>query len=112
MFGITDLVFLECESNPAIAEFRPPFEESRQRLLTIMDDALLLCQIEAEGTKFAPQSIALQTVLAAALEQAGAFARLRNVSFGPMPECNRFDRWPRGSVDQSLPGTLGNRREI
>ena len=86
MFGITDLVFLECESNPDIAEFQRPFEESKQRLLTIIDDALLLCQIEAEGTKFAPQSIALHTVLAVALDQAGAFARLRNVSFGPMPE--------------------------
>jgi DNA-binding response OmpR family regulator len=87
LFGITDLVFLECASNPALAEFRPPFEESRQRLLTIMDDALLLCQIQAEGDKFSPQSIALQTVLAAALERAVAFARGRNVSFGPMPEC-------------------------
>ena len=86
LFGITDLVFMECEANPDITQFRPPFEESKQRLLTLIDDALLLCQIEAEGARFAPQSIALHSVLAAALEQAGAFAKLRNVSFGPLPD--------------------------
>jgi len=86
LFGITDLVFLECESNPGIAEFQQPFEESKQRLLTIIDDALLLCQIEAEGDKFAPQSIALHAIMAAALEKAGTLAGLRNVSFGPLPD--------------------------
>jgi signal transduction histidine kinase len=86
LFGITDLVFMECEANPAIAQYQPPFEESKQRLLTIIDDALLLCQIEAEGDKFAPQSIALHSILAAALEKAGAFAKLRNVSFASLPD--------------------------
>ena len=87
LFGITDLVFMECESNPDLAQLRQPFEESRQRLLTIIDDALLLCRIEVEGDKFVPQPIALDSVLAVALEDAGVFAARRGVSFDPMPGC-------------------------
>ena len=85
LFGITDLVLMECESNSDLAQLRQPFEESRQRLLTIIDDALLLCRIEVEGDKFAPQPIALPAVLAAALEKAGAFAARRGVSFDLIP---------------------------
>jgi DNA-binding response OmpR family regulator/predicted RNA-binding protein YlqC (UPF0109 family) len=87
LFGLTDLVFMGCEANPEITEFKAPFEESKQRLLTILDDALLLCQIEVEGTSFALRPVSLDLVLKAATTKAGEFAVSRKVSLEIAPNC-------------------------
>jgi DNA-binding response OmpR family regulator len=87
LFGLTDLVFMGCETNPEISEFKAPFEESKLRLLTILDDAMLLCQIEVEGTRFAPRPVSLPPVLEAATAKAGEFAGSRKVSLEIAPDC-------------------------
>jgi DNA-binding response OmpR family regulator len=87
LFGLTDLVFMGCEANPEISEFKAPFEESKLRLLTILDDAMLLCQIEVEGTRFAPRPVSLDLVLKAATAKAGEFAGSRKVSLEIAPDC-------------------------
>jgi len=87
LFGLTDLVFMECEAKPEVIELKAPFEESRQRLLTILDDAMLLCQIEVEGTKFAPRPVALELILETARAKAGEFAKSRTVSLEVAPGC-------------------------
>ena len=87
LFGLTDLVFMGCETNPEISEFKAPFEESKLRLLTILDDAMLLCQIEVEGTRFAPRPVSLDLVLEAATAKAGEFAGSRKVSLEIAPDC-------------------------
>jgi len=87
LFGLTDLVFMACEANPEISEFKAPFEESKLRLLTILDDAMLLCQIEVEGTRFAPRPVSLPPVLEAATAKAGEFAGSRKVSLEIAPDC-------------------------
>ena len=87
LFGLTDLVFMGCETNPEISEFKAPFEESKLRLLTILDDAMLLCQIEVEGTRFAPRPVSLDLVLKAATAKAGEFAGSRKVSLEIAPDC-------------------------
>ena len=86
LFGVTDLVFMECESIPTVARYRAPFEESRQRLLKILDDALLLSQIEVEGSQYAPQPIPMNLVLADAIARASEFAKTREVSLGSAPD--------------------------
>ena len=87
IFGLTDIVFMECETNPAIIQFQAPFEESKRRLLTVLDDALLLCQIEVEGTKFAPRPVSLALILEAARVRAGEFAKSRKVLLEIAPDC-------------------------
>jgi DNA-binding response OmpR family regulator len=87
LFGLTDLVFMGCEANPEISEFKAPFEESKLRLLTILDDAMLLCQIEVEGARFAPRPVSLDLVLKAATAKAGEFAGSRKVSLEIAPDC-------------------------
>jgi DNA-binding response OmpR family regulator len=86
LFGVTDLVFMECESIPTVARYRAPFEESRQRLLKILDDALLLSQIEVEGSKYAPQSIPLNLVLADAIARASELVKTREVHLEAAPD--------------------------
>jgi two-component system, sensor histidine kinase and response regulator len=86
LFGVTDLVLMECESNPAVARYRAPFEESRQRLLKILDDALLLSQIEVEGSQYAPQSIPMNLVLTDAIARASEFIKTRQVRLENVPD--------------------------
>lgn len=61
-------------------EFREMFDESRRRIMTILDHALLLTQIDIEGDKFAMERVSLPSLLSAALEAATEFARSRNVT--------------------------------
>jgi DNA-binding response OmpR family regulator len=86
LFGVTDLVLMECESNPTVARYRAPFEESRQRLMKILDDALLLTQIEVEGSQYPPQSIPMDLVLTDAIARASEFMKTRQVSLGTAPD--------------------------
>jgi signal transduction histidine kinase len=89
LFGITEIVF-DQSSGGEVDELRSLFEISRQRLLTIIEDALLLCQIEADGLRLAPQTVLVSKVLARAIEEAGGVAKTRNVSFGSVPDCPSF----------------------
>jgi len=85
LFGVTDLVFMECESIPSVARFRAPYEESRLRLLKMLDDALLLSQIEVEGKDYAPQAISLNFVLTDAVARATEFAKAHGVTLAETP---------------------------
>jgi signal transduction histidine kinase len=86
LFGVTDLVFMECETIPALNRFRASYEESRQRLLKMLEDALLLSQIEVEGKDYAPQAISLNFVLIDAVARATEFAKTHGVQIGDTPE--------------------------
>ncbi|MCY2995758.1 MAG: hybrid sensor histidine kinase/response regulator [Planctomycetota bacterium] len=84
VLGFTDLVF-EGSSDPTVEELRGPYHESRQRLLTFVDDACLLTRVEVAGEDFARKSCGLDSVLNTAREKAGVLARSRNVELGPAP---------------------------
>lgn len=86
LLGVTDLIFMECESTPTVARYLAPFEESRQRLLKILDDALLLSEIEVDGNKYAPQSVPLNLVIADAIARASEFAKTRQVGLECAPD--------------------------
>ncbi len=90
LFGVTDLVFMDCASIPAVTRFRAPYVESRQRLLKMLDDALLLSQIEVEGKDYAPQPVSMDYILADAMARAGEFAKTRGVHLGNPPEFGSF----------------------
>ena len=86
LIGVTDLVFMEGESIPAVIQFRAAYEESRQRLLKMLEDALVLTQIEVEGKDYAPQPVSLNFVLTDALARATEFARARGVCLDDPPD--------------------------
>ncbi len=89
LLGITEIVFAR-SSGAELDELRSFFEVARQRLLTIIEDALLLGQIEADGPRFAPQSVPFNKILAAAIEEAASVAKARHVSLGRAPVCPGF----------------------
>src|SRR6202041_1234118 len=59
---------------------RDLFEQSRRRIITILDDALLLTQIDVEGERFTPRSVDLESIVSAAIGGASDFAATRHVT--------------------------------
>jgi two-component system, sensor histidine kinase and response regulator len=80
LLGVGELVLDQlCESDDG-TELREMFELSRQRMLTILDDALLLTEIEVASESFSAGATDLGSTLQSAMEAAAGFARSRGVS--------------------------------
>lgn len=85
LFGIVELMFDECPSNPLMTQMRGHFDSCRERLLTMVKDALLLTEIGAESHTFAHTLSPFDLALYGALAKANAFAQSRKVDFGDPP---------------------------
>jgi DNA-binding response OmpR family regulator len=79
LLGVGELVLDEIGESKDGVELREMFEQSRKRMLTILDDALLLTEIEVASDSFSSEVADLPSVLCAAAEGAGGFAQSREV---------------------------------
>ena len=84
LLGAADLALAELVSGPPTAEIKKLFEESRQRLLLFMEDALLLSHAEAEGGPVAVSP--LDAVLATAVQECRDTAAVNDLRLGPPPQ--------------------------
>jgi DNA-binding response OmpR family regulator len=85
LFGIAELLFLELPATPLVEGYRRLFDDSRQRILALVEDALLLTQIQAAADRFAEEISPLDAVLERALEQARGSARSAGVHLAAAP---------------------------
>ena len=85
LLGVGGLILGELSSTPENNELREMFEQSRERIIALIEDALLLTQIDVKGDKFAPVPLRLDSILTAAIGRAAAFARSRGVPLPPAP---------------------------
>jgi two-component system, sensor histidine kinase and response regulator len=85
ILGVGQLLLEELPSSPEEQEFRTLFEESRQRILGITENALLLTQIQVEAERFTPKPLSLDSILTRALDQARPFANSRQVTIESSP---------------------------
>ncbi|HUA85263.1 MAG TPA: hybrid sensor histidine kinase/response regulator [Bryobacteraceae bacterium] len=79
IFGIGDIILDSLESTADNRELKEMFECSRQRILSILDDALLLTEIDLNREQFGSGPVSLRAVVSQALEHAGELARSRGV---------------------------------
>src|SRR6202046_3135356 len=79
ILGVGELVLDEIGASEDGKELREMFELSRQRMLSILDDALLLTEIEVASDTFSSEATDLASTLRAAIESATAFAQSREV---------------------------------
>jgi two-component system sensor histidine kinase/response regulator len=86
LLGVGELVLGELPSGSDTDELRRLFEESRHRILTILDHAMLLTQVDAEGSKFTPVPISLRSIVGDALQRSADFAASRHVALARLPE--------------------------
>jgi len=84
LLGVGELILQEMPSSEQNNELLEMFEESRRRILSILDDALLLTQIDVSGEEFSPAPISLHTALCRAIENTTEFAKSSRVTFTPL----------------------------
>jgi two-component system, sensor histidine kinase and response regulator len=85
LIGIGELILSELEPGAPGAELRDVFEQSRHRILSVIDDALLMTQIHVEGEKFTPAPISLGTTWNRAVKEVDEFALTRQVTLRRAP---------------------------
>jgi two-component system sensor histidine kinase/response regulator len=90
ILGVGELVLDELGLSDGAAELREMFDLSRQRMLTILDDALLLTEIEVTSRTFSSEVADLLPTLRSAIEGAEVFAQSRGVriEFEPGQSCS------------------------
>jgi two-component system, sensor histidine kinase and response regulator len=85
LLGVGELVLEELGATEDGAELREMFELSRQRMLTILDDALLLTEIEVGSDSFSSGATDLVSTLQSAIDGSAAFAQSRGVALALEP---------------------------
>ncbi len=88
MLGVTELLIEECPSTPEIEELVELFKLSRDRMIDLIDDALLLTQIGMSKDRTTLATIPLHPLLTRVVEKAVKSARDVNVSIGTVPDCD------------------------
>ena len=85
LFGVTELLFATYPATAANAELIGIYQQSQERLLRIIDDALLLTQLEVGPASFAPMNFSLSPILHLALDQTAGHAVERGVQLPAAP---------------------------
>jgi DNA-binding response OmpR family regulator len=85
LLGVGELILEQMPPTKENKELQELFERSRRRILSLLDDALLLGRIDVDGERFRSAPISLSTVLSRALESAAEFASSRHVTLGAPP---------------------------
>jgi CheY-like chemotaxis protein len=81
LFGVGDLILSGMPHTEDNRKLQGMFKRSRQRLLSIMDDVLLLTEIDVNGEQFHSAPVSLSAALVSAVRNATEFAKSRIVKF-------------------------------
>lgn len=84
LLGVGELILEEMPPTEENKELERMFERSRQRILSMLDDALLLTQIDVRGEWFTSGPVSLSSVLNRAVERVTEFAENCNVKLNPL----------------------------
>jgi two-component system, sensor histidine kinase and response regulator len=80
LLGVGELILDEMPATEESRELQEMFQESRRRILSILDDALLLTEIDVNGEQFKAGPVSLHRALSLAIGRAAEFATLRRVT--------------------------------
>jgi DNA-binding response OmpR family regulator len=84
LLGVAEIILGSMPSSERNDQLRALHQRSRRRILSILDDALLLTQIDVSGEEFKSASVSLNAALSRALDKTAEFAKSRRVSI-PSP---------------------------
>jgi two-component system sensor histidine kinase/response regulator len=85
LLGVGEIVLDEMPSSEESTELREMFRRSRRRILSILDDALLLTQIDVKREWFRSAPVSLSVALNRAVQATVEFAESRRVTVIPPP---------------------------
>jgi two-component system sensor histidine kinase/response regulator len=86
LLSVGEIVLDEMIPTNENRELREIFDKSRERILSILDDALLITQIDVRGDQFRSAPVSLQAVLTQAVQETAQFAAQRYVKLDLPPE--------------------------
>jgi len=87
ILGVSEILLDRMPSTESNDELKEVFEHSRQRLLSTIDHALILTEIDVGGAHPGSAQVSLQGVLSRAIEKTTEFAALYHVALAPPPPC-------------------------
>ncbi len=85
VLGIADLAFDAGVGNREIEELRPLFMESRERMMNVLDDALLLAQVHVSHQKYRAVPVQIDHILPKAIRTADKYAEEQGVRITMAP---------------------------
>jgi len=83
VLGAAELILEDAASSPDYPQLRGIFDVSRRRLMTMLDDALLLAQIDVKCEHFHLLPVALSPLLHRAIAKVSPLAAAQGVAFAP-----------------------------
>jgi two-component system sensor histidine kinase/response regulator len=83
LLGAGEIILGKMPATEENGQLREVFKRSRKRILSILDDATLLTQIDISGERFRTAQVSLYAVLSRAIEKTAEFAQFRSVSVTP-----------------------------
>jgi two-component system sensor histidine kinase/response regulator len=83
LLGAGELILEGMPSTEENRELQEMFEQSRRRILSILEDALLLTQIDVNVDRFRSAPVCLSAALIGAMERTAEFAESRRVKITP-----------------------------
>jgi two-component system, sensor histidine kinase and response regulator len=83
LLGVGEIIVDGMDSTVENNELREMFEESRRRIISILDDALLLTQIDVSSDRFRSAPVSLSAALNRAIQRTAEFADSRHVTLTP-----------------------------
>ena len=85
LFGATDLAFEKFKKDPGLAELSEIYETSRQRMIGLLDNSLLLTTLQAKGGTFVNNVSQLDEILKTVRDEAADWLRTQNIRIAPAP---------------------------
>jgi len=83
LLGVSELILADLPPTSENDELRDMFDQSRRRILALLENAFLLTEIDVNGAQFRSSSIYLRLALSRAIEQTANFADSRQVAIAP-----------------------------
>ncbi len=87
LLGVGELLWEQMPSTQEIRELEEMYHRSRERILSILEDALLLAEIDVHGQQFGPALVPLGSLLDRAIQNTSEFAESRRVKL-PVPNAD------------------------
>jgi two-component system, sensor histidine kinase and response regulator len=88
LFGVGEIILAGMSPTGENIELQEMFARSRRRIVSMLDDALLMTEIDVNGEQFRSAPVSLSAALSRAIESTSKFAESRNVTI-TLPSANQ-----------------------
>ena len=85
LFGIPELLFMELPDSPTMQDYRQMLKENRKRILTLVEDASLMAQVQSDTEAVSVKTSELAQILRDAITRATELGKIAGVALAAAP---------------------------